>query len=601
MSLPSPWPSGLPVWPCSRQAWVEPRRVAQASKTAAIDASCCWKTEAIVSFGSTIRLAVSPALLAFACMLPLAPAAAQHQHQATTALSAGDFGRVSFSTSCAPAAQVQFERAAAMLHSFHPEAARTFTQAAETDPACAMAWWGVAISQRPNPLVSPFPPEILSRGWAAIERARAAGPRTERERDWIEALALFFQDHERVDQRTRTRAYEAAMGRLAERYPDDDEAQIFYALALNEAVDLSDKTYARQLRAAGILERIEARVPDHPGIPHYLIHSYDYGPLAERGLASARRFAVLAPASGHALHMPSHTFSTLGLWQEAISADRASVTGSAARAAQAEQVITPEGLRAVPIRLHSLDFLANAHMQLAQDQPVARMVDALRAVGDPPPFRYSAHTGFAAIPVRYAFDRGAWAEAAALPVPQTPYAQAEAISWFGRAVGAARSGDSAPAAASLERIRALRGRLTGAGEAYWAEQVAIMEGAAAAWIAFGAGRRDEALSLMRAAADLEDRSEKHVAMENRLSPMREMLGEMLVEARQGAAALPEFEASLRANPNRYRSFAGAAKAAEQAGDRGAAQRWHERLLELTSQADTRRPEIDAARQFLGRT
>ena len=283
-------------------------------------------------FVTAIRRTLCPALLASACLLP--PAAAQHRH-ITPAPPAAEFGRVSFPTSCDPAVQPRFERAVAMLHSFHPGAGPAFAQVAEADPGCAMAWWGVAIGQRPNPLVAPFPPELLGKGWAAIERARAAGPRTERERDWIEALVSFFQDHERVDQRTRTLAYESAMQRLAARYPDDDEAQVFYALALNEAVDLSDKTYARQLRAGEILERLDARLPDHPGVPHYLIHSYDYAPLAERGLAAARRYAALAPASGHALHMPSHTFSTLGMWREAIQADRASVAGSAARAGQA--------------------------------------------------------------------------------------------------------------------------------------------------------------------------------------------------------------------------------------------------------------------------
>ena len=214
----------------------------------------------------------------------------------------------------------RFDHALAMLHSFHfPATGQAFAALAEAEPDCAMAWWGVAVSQRLNPLVPPFPPAALQRGWQAIERARAAPPRTERERDWVEALAPFFQDHERVDQRTRTLAYEAAMERLAAKYPDDDEAQIFHALAINEAVDLADKTYARQLKAGAILERVDARLPDHPGVVHYLVHTYDFAPIAERGLPAARRYAAIAPAAGHALHMPSHIFSTLGLWKEAIA------------------------------------------------------------------------------------------------------------------------------------------------------------------------------------------------------------------------------------------------------------------------------------------
>ena len=440
---------------------------------------------------------------------------------------------------------------------------------------------------------------MLQRGREAVERARAAGPRTERERDWIEAMGAYFQDHERVDQRTRTLAYEAAMARLAEKYPDDDEAQIFYALALNEAVDLADKTYARQIRAGAVLERVQERLPDHPGVPHYIIHSYDYDPLAERALSAARRYADLAPSAPHALHMPSHTFSMLGMWKDAIRADRASDGWWLANAGRIDPRMAANPA-ANPRRYHSVDFLANAYLQLAQDRQAGQLLDEFRPVTELGPFIYAAHTGFTAAFVRHAFERGAWGEAAALPVPKTPYPQAEAITWFGRAVGAARGGDPAGAKEGLGRIRALRDQLDDAKEAYWAEQVRVQETAASAWIALAEGKPDEAARLMRAAADLEDRAEKHIAMENRPSPMREMLGELLLEAGQPAAALPEFEASLKAAPNRYRSFAGAAKAAERAGDRDAARRWHGRLLELTAEADTERPEMLASRHFLAR-
>jgi tetratricopeptide (TPR) repeat protein len=252
----------------------------------------------------------------------------------------------------------------------------------------------------------------------------------------------------------------------------------------------------------------------------------------------------------------------------------------------------------MPRIYHSVDFLTNAYMQLAQDRRAAELLEPFRAVTEPPPLIYGFHTGFAAAFVRYAFDRSAWAEAATLPVPKTPYPQAEAISWFGRAIGAARSGDPTRAKMDLERIQALARKLADAGDAYWAEQVRIQETAAAAWIAWAEGRRDEAVRLMRAAADLEDRTEKHIAMENRLSPMREMLGEMLLAAGQPRDALPEFEASLRVALNRYRSVAGAAKAAESIGDRQAAGTWYRRLLQLTAEADTERLEIMAARKFL---
>ena len=241
--------------------------------------------------------------------------------------------------SCSPEAQRQFDRAVSMLHSFYyPETIMAFTAIATAEPSCAMAYWGVAISQRPNPLVAPFPQEVLQQGSAAIEKARAAHAKTRRERDWIDALAVFFQDYGTVDQKTRTTEYEAAMARLHERYPRDTEASVFYALALNEAVDLTDKSYSRQLKAAAILEALQRRLPDHPGIPHYLIHSYDYAPIATKGLPAARRYAGLAPSSPHALHMPSHIFSTLGMWQDAIRSDLASVDAIVALSAQAQHV-----------------------------------------------------------------------------------------------------------------------------------------------------------------------------------------------------------------------------------------------------------------------
>ena len=421
----------------------------------------------------TIRRTLGHALLASACLLaPAVPVAAQEQHDhATLSGAAANYGRVHFPVSCSPQTQQRFDQAVAMLHSFHfPATVKAFTAITATEPDCAMAWWGVAISQRPNPLLPPFPPEALRRGWEAIQRARAAPPRTERERDWVEAMAAFFQDYEHVPQRTRTLAYEAAMERLAAKYPDDDEAQIFYALAINEAVDLSDKTYARQLKAGKILERMQARLPDHPGVYHYLIHTYDYAPLAERGLPAARRYASLAPSAGHALHMPSHIFSTLGLWNEAIPCDLAAIASFTEYYGASDPRVAgkPE---LIPRDYHSLDFLANAYMQLAQDQKAAALLTPYRAVTEPPTqlTTYASHTGFAAAFVRYDFDRGAWAEAAALPVPKTPYPQAEAISWFGRAIGAARSGDPAGAKTDLEHIYALGGKLADAGDAYWAE------------------------------------------------------------------------------------------------------------------------------------
>ena len=508
-------------------------------------------------------------------------------------------GEVDFPISCSPVPQQQFNHAVATLHSFFfPETVNAFTAIAEKEPACAMAYWGIAISQRPNPLVGPFPGDVLKRGWEAIGKARAASQKTEREIAWIEALATYYQDYAIVPQQKRTGDYEAAMARLWARYPDDAEAAIFYALALNEAADPADKTYAKQLKAAEILEKLEVKYPNHPGIPHYIIHSYDYPELAMRGVFAAARCARLAPSAPHALHMPSHIYSTLGMWQEVINSDRAADDVAIAYAARINPQSAADPAKN-PARYHSLDFLTNAYLQLGQDQQAKRIVDARNSVAEyPASFRYSGHTAFAAIPVRYAFERAAWTDAATLAIPKTPFAQAEAITWFGRAIGAVRSGDLAKAREAIDQLGVLKDRLAQANDAYWTEQVVIQEGAADAWLALAEGRKADAIAAMRHAADLEDRSGKHVAMENRLSPMRELLGELLLEANEPAQALREFEASLRNNPNRYRSFAGAAKAAERAGDRAEAKNYYEKLLILAAEADGGRPDLVAAKQYV---
>jgi tetratricopeptide (TPR) repeat protein len=536
-------------------------------------------------------LRIARVLLASTLIAPLSQAIASANEER--------LGEVNFPISCSPAAQQQFDRAVAMQHSFFfPETVKAFTAIAEKEPSCAMAYWGIAISQRPNPLVGPFPGDVLKRGWEAIEKARAASQKTEREIAWIEALAAYYQDYASVPQQRRTANYEAAMARLWARHPDDAEAAIFYALALNEAADPADKTYAKQLKAAGILEKLESKYPNHPGIAHYIIHSYDYPELAMRGVLAAARCARLAPSAPHALHMPSHIYSTLGMWQEVVSSDRAADDETIAYTARVDPQAAADPAKN-PGRYHFLDFLTNGYLQLGQDQQAKRIVDARNSVAEyPAGFRYSGHTAFAAIPVRYAFERAAWSEAAALAIPRTPFAQAEAIAWFGRAIGAARSGDLTKAKEAIDQLRVLRDRLAQANDAYWTGQVVIQEQAAGAWLALAEGRKGDAIAAMRQAADLEDRSGKHVAMENRLSPIRELLGELLLEANEPAQALKEFETSLRNNPNRYRSFAGAAKAAERAGDRAQAQSYYEKLVALAAQADGGRPDLVAAKRYL---
>jgi len=517
--------------------------------------------------------------------------------------SGGDvFGRVHLQTSCTPAVQADFDRAVAMLHSFfYPETEKAFRAVAEREPSCAMAYWGIAISQRPNPLTAPFPDALLKQGWEAIEKARTTGSPTAVEREWIDALASFFQDYQTVGQRLRSQRYEAAMARLHARHPQDDEVTVFYALALLEAVDLSDKTYAKQLKAAALLEPLQRAHPDHPGIPHYLIHAYDYAPIATKGLPAARRYATLAPSAPHALHMPSHTFSTLGMWTDAI---RANIAADAATRDYVSRTNAAAGAMPASIagRYHLLDFLTNAYLQQARDTSARAILDERNSIdGIPATASITAHTGFAAIPVRYTFERGAWQEAAALTPMKTIFKQAEAIIWFGRAIGAARLGQPQRAREDLTQLSRLRQELQAADEPYWADQVGIQEAAADAWIALAERDTTRALSRMREAADREDRSEKHVAMENRLSPMRELLGELLLEAGRPRDALREFEASLRLTPNRFRSLAGAADAAARTGNRRAATSHYRTLIAQAGSGGGERVALTAARKFLGQT
>jgi hypothetical protein len=523
-------------------------------------------------------------LFAAAFSLALVPAAGAEEEK---------FGEVNFPISCSPAAQTQFNRAVAMLHSFFfPETVKAFTAIAQQEPSCAMAYWGIAISQRPNPLVAPFPADVMSKGWQAIEAGRAAGAKTQRERDWIEALAAFFKDYDKVDLRTRTLVYEAAMATLAKRYPDDTEAAVFYALALNEAVDLSDKTYARQLKAAAILQAVGAKQPNHPGVPHYIIHSYDFAPICREGLPAAQRYAELAPAAPHALHMPSHTFSMLGMWRESIAANAKTIAAGKEYAARHNL----DGI--YPGDPHAYDFMQYAYLQLGQDRKAKELMDEVGAIKKVFSPRLTTDTALAAVPARYMLERQDWRGAAGLVVPATiTAAPAKAITHFARALGAARAGDFAAAQADVDKLKELGASLAKAGDAYWSGQVEVQVLAAQAWLAHGQGDKPAALKLMRAAADREDASEKHVAMENRLYPMRELLADLLLQQGEATAALSEYEVSMKSTPERIRGVYGAAKAAQAAGNNEKALVYFHNLARLAREADGERAEIVEARQF----
>ena len=526
---------------------------------------------------------ISPAVRLLACCSALALSGPVGSHEAEK------LGNVNFPISCTAEAQQAFNRAVAMLHHFwFPQAGNAFAEIAKVDPQCAMAYWGTAISARGNPLVGAPPAAAIKRGWEEIEKAKVTSAKTQRERDYIAALELYYKDPERPDFPSRVLAYEKAMEQLYARYPDDIEAAVLYALALNEGITVApaDKTYSRHLKAAGITQKVLATQADHPGALHYLIHSYDFPALADRGLTAASQYAAAAPSAPHALHMPSHIYSMLGMWEESLKSN-----------------LTAVGVAKGYV--HAIDFMVYAHLQMGQDREAYRLLEssaALQKAGaaaqrTPTGSLLTVYTAYAAIPARYAIERGDWAAAATLDL--TPTAPpADAITHFTRAMAFARLGETAKADKELVSLQTLRDELITVKDTYWAEQVDIQHKAASAWVAHAQGKGAEALKLMRTAADLEDGSEKHVAMENRLWPMRELLGELLLELKQPGPALKEFEQSLEQARNRLRGLYGAARAAEAAGNRQEAAEFYKKLVALTAKADSDKEEVQQAKAFL---
>jgi hypothetical protein len=504
--------------------------------------------------------------------------ALQHEH----ALPAEKLGIVAFATSCSAAAQPQFNRAVALLHSFEfLRAIDAFGATLTTDPTCAMAEWGIALSRWSNPFVSGIRPAgPLRQGRDAVERARTIGAKTVRERAYVDAVSRLYAEFETTDQAARVLAYRDGMAKVAAAYPNDGEASIFYALSIAAAASPADKTFADQLKAGAILETLIARQPDHPGLAHYIIHSYDVPPLADRALEAARRYAKIAPSAPHALHMPSHTFTRLGYWQESIDTNTAS--GAVARR---------DG--SVAEELHAMDYRVYAYLQTAQDRGARRMLEALPEVAARfnPDAAGSAAPGsagvfaLAAIPARYALERGAWAEAATLEPHPSKFPYTEALTYFARAIGAAHIGDTATVRSSIEALQQIQDQLTLAKEGYWAGQTDIQRRSASAWLAFAERREADALADMRAAATLEDRTEKNAVTPGPLAPARELLGEMLLAFKQPAEAREEFEATLQKEPNRFRAVYGAARAALLTGDRAAARRYYAQLLKICQRAD----------------
>lgn len=539
------------------------------------------------------RLFLGVSLTVFLCpFTPSAQETHQHKHEMGEKL-----GRINFPVSCNGAAQQQFNRAIALLHSFwYEEAEKGFVEVTKTDPKCGMGYWGIAMSSY-HPVWAPPVAAELRNGMAAMQKANGVGARTQRERDYIKAIETFYQDADKSDHRTRALAYERAMEELYLRYPKDHEAAVFYALALLGTALPTDKTYANQKKAAEILNKILTNEPEHPGVAHYLIHSFDYPALAPLALTAARSYARIAPSSPHALHMPSHIFTRLGLWQESIESNIAS-----AAAAKDHVARTHPGAASFD-QLHAMDYLAYAYLQTAQDGKVKEIVNALDGMNKVDANTFAAAYAFAAIPARYALERRQWTEAAALKVhpadfPWKNFAYAEAMIYFARSLGASRSGDTAGASKEIERLSSIQKSLAEAKENYWATQVEIERRTAAAWLAHAKGNQEEALKLMQSAADLEDTTEKHPVTPGAIVPARELLGELLLELRQPQQALKEFEASLLVSPNRFNGLYGAAKAAELSGDREKARTFYAKLTALGERSDGQRPELQAAKVFL---
>jgi len=504
---------------------------------------------------------------------------------------------VDFAISCQPAVQQAFRHAVWTLHSFwYLESAKEFTAVAKADPGCAMAWWGVAMSNW-HELWEPPTQAELAAGADAAAKAEAIGGKTEREKGYIAAIAAFYKDSGALDHRTRALAYQKAMADLHQRYPDDREAAIFYALSLDATALPADKTYANQKKAAAILEPLFIAEPNHPGVAHYLIHSYDEPPLAAAGLPAARRYAQIAPSVPHALHMPAHIFTRLGYWQESIDSNRrAAAAGQAyAKTAFGDGVAFAQSL-------HAMDYLAYAYLQKAEDQQVLALIDEITAFKKATPETGGTAYATAAIPARYALERQDWVLAAKLEQPKAEvgwakFPAAGAIIDFARALGDAHTGDLAAAGTEIDKLAATRDALKAKNKS-WSDQVEVQRLAAAATLAQAAGRHDEAVQEMRAAADLDDAMDKSNVTPGDILPPRELLGDLLLEIGKPGAALAEYKRSLAAAPNRFRSLIGEARAAKETGDAAEAHEAYRQLLAQCPSTAPERPELAEAKAYL---
>lgn len=547
-----------------------------------------------------LSLALRFLFLVDIAIVQLPPALAQEDHSRHEHAVAG-LGTVNFPTSCNGSAQKWISRGAALLHSFGYEEARlAFNEAAKADPSCAMAYWGVARTWY-HPIWAPPSPDELTQGAAALKRALAAGAKTERERAYIGALEVFYTNWQTIDHATRAKGYEQALAKVCERHPSDDEAAIFHALQLVAIgyLDPTDKTYRWQKKGGEILNQLLPRHPNHPGLAHYVIHSLDYPSAAELGLAAARAYAKIAPDSAHALHMPSHIFTRLGLWDDSISSNTASAKSAVAQAQRLR------GGGGAFDQLHAMDYLVYAYLQQGRDNSARKVLGEMAAITQLDENQFAAAYAFAAAPARWALERRDWKAAAALHVqpawfPWDRFRNAAALVHYAKAIGAARAGDVAGARRSAEELAAIRKALPASRDYDWSGSIGAQWEAATALVAFGEGRKDVAVRLLRTAAEHEDAVDKHPVTPGALLPAREMLADLLLENGAMADALKEYEAVLKTAPRRFNATAGAARAADGAGDKLKARAYAMQLLEIAKNAEASRPELAWARGYVGR-
>jgi tetratricopeptide (TPR) repeat protein len=502
---------------------------------------------------------------------------------AAPAQSDEKLGAVSFPNSCTETVQPQLQRAVALLHSFWwDKADAAFHDVFERDPSCAIAAWGIATVAVGNPFGIGATPAAAKKALAAITQGREIGAKSERERGYIEAIAAYYDRFGERTRDARLRSVADAFQVLAQKYSDDDETQIFFALYLTATQPPTDKALSRAMTALVILNQQFAKHPDHPGVAHYLIHSNDFPSIAAQGLTAANCYAQIAPDAPHALHMPSHIFTRVGMWQQSVETNRRSV-----EAARRANGITDQ--------LHAYDYMIYADLQMARDQDAWRTVEAARSLAEA---NRAAEYGRAVIIARYVVERNAWREAAQLDDPDaSKFPYTSAIRIFARALGAARTGDSGSASRDLARLTDIETALKAMKEDYWVAEVHVQELATRSWIAQAKGDRRQALSLMCAAADAEDLSEKSSVSPGRLIPARELLGDMLLEDGNAADALTEYEASLKRDPRRFRSYFGAGQAAVASANADKARRYYALLVDMAGDGDPR-PELATARDYL---